>query len=328
MSLIAGAVCTMGFCTARADAHFGEGFAKWETLALDEEPPVRMIPLMDGSQQPPPPVPFNADSDEVADVPVGLATQDHHDNFAELLLNEYADFLNGREPGAALPLALALHDMVLLDILLQDHANPDATMPAPVPAEIIRLFANDYAAYELSKDSRVTPLMLAVLTRQTGAVRLLLIHKASTQIRTKGRGMYPLDFAAELKDIPVMQLLLGREPDPDGEGRHVVVCISMQKAWLLFGSDVMLETSVSTGRPGYDTHPGEYVVTQKYTVWKSTLYKVGMPNFMRLSCGQTGLHGGYVPGIPASHGCIRLPPEKAATMYGMVQPGDRVTIVE
>ncbi len=140
--------------------------------------------------------------------------------------------------------------------------------------------------------------------------------------------MYPLDFAAELKSVPMMQLILGQVPTPDGQGRHVIVSISTQKAWFMLGSSVLLETPVSTGKPGYPTHPGEYVVTQKYPSWKSTLYKVPMPNFMRLNCGQTGMHGGYVPGVPASHGCIRLPGDNAAAIYEVIQTGDRVSVVE
>ena len=31
-----------------------------------------------------------------------------------------------------------------------------------------------------------------------------------------------------------------------------------------------------------------------------------MPYFMRLSCGDFGMHEGDLPGYPASHGCIRL----------------------
>jgi lipoprotein-anchoring transpeptidase ErfK/SrfK len=40
------------------------------------------------------------------------------------------------------------------------------------------------------------------------------------------------------------------------------------------------------------------------------------------------MHSGYVPGVPASHGCIRLPPRNAEIIYGMVKLGDRVSIVE
>ena len=114
----------------------------------------------------------------------------------------------------------------------------------------------------------------------------------------------------------------------DGEGRHIIISLYAQKAWLMMNQQVLLETPISTGRPGFETRKGEFVVTQKYTAWKSTLYKAPMPDFMRLNCGQAGLHSGYVPGVPASHGCIRLPPRNAELFYSLVKLGDRVSIVE
>ena len=256
-----------------------------------------------------------------------LALRPREYNFTELLLNERADpLINNQEP--ALPLALALRDMHLLQRTLEWGANPSTALFRPVSPLLVRLFDDDYIARVLTRDSRVTPLMLAVLSGQTEAVRLLLQHGADTQIHTQVFHMYPLDFAAELKSILMMQLILGCQSASDGKERHVVVSLSAQKCWFLQDGTVLFETPVSTGRAGYPTRPGEYVVTQKYPAWKSTLYKVPMPSFMRLNCGQTGLHGGYVPGVPASHGCIRLPKEMAAAFYGIIKLGDRVSVVE
>jgi lipoprotein-anchoring transpeptidase ErfK/SrfK len=52
-----------------------------------------------------------------------------------------------------------------------------------------------------------------------------------------------------------------------------------------------------------------------------------MPWFMRLNCGAIGLHSGYVTGRPASHGCIRLPYEKAREFFQQLAVGDEVEIV-
>jgi lipoprotein-anchoring transpeptidase ErfK/SrfK len=52
-----------------------------------------------------------------------------------------------------------------------------------------------------------------------------------------------------------------------------------------------------------------------------------MPFFMRLNCGAIGLHSGYVTGRPASHGCIRLPYEKAQKFFDICRVGDEVQIV-
>ena len=114
-----------------------------------------------------------------------------------------------------------------------------------LPTWLPGLFENGFVARVLTKDSRVTPLMLAVLSEQPDAVRLLLRRGANTEICTKMQHMYPLDFAAELKNLPIMQLLLGHEPTGDYEGRHVLISCSMRKkAWLMHDQEVLI------GNPG------------------------------------------------------------------------------
>ena len=48
-------------------------------------------------------------------------------------------------------------------------------------------------------------------------------------------------------------------------------------------------------------------ISDKHRHHNSTIYGSSMPYFMRLSCAAFGLHQGYVPSYPASHGCIRVP---------------------
>ncbi|HEY1051580.1 MAG TPA: L,D-transpeptidase, partial [Prosthecobacter sp.] len=90
---------------------------------------------------------------------------------------------------------------------------------------------------------------------------------------------------------------------------------------------IVNSTTVSTGREGYRTPAGRYVITDKHKSHTSTLYHVAMPWFMRLNCSAIGLHSGYVTGRPASHGCIRLPYEKAKEFFHQVAVGDEVEIV-
>ena len=40
-----------------------------------------------------------------------------------------------------------------------------------------------------------------------------------------------------------------------------------------------------------------------------------------------GMHGGYLPGYPASHGCVRMPRELAAQFFNRVQIGTPVSVV-
>jgi hypothetical protein len=57
-----------------------------------------------------------------------------------------------------------------------------------------------------------------------------------------------------------------------------------------------------------------------------TTYKgANMRYFMRI-VGGIGMHEGYLPGYPASHGCIRLPTKMAAIFFKETPPGTLVVI--
>ena len=89
---------------------------------------------------------------------------------------------------------------------------------------------------------------------------------------------------------------------------------------------LIYSTRVSTGKSGHRTPAGHYVVTNKHKAWNSTIYGSSMPYFLRLSCGSFGLHQGYVPSYPASHGCIRVPAGNAKNMFYIAELGDEVVI--
>jgi lipoprotein-anchoring transpeptidase ErfK/SrfK len=50
-----------------------------------------------------------------------------------------------------------------------------------------------------------------------------------------------------------------------------------------------------------------------------------MPYFVEFSPGY-GMHQGYLPGVPASHGCIRMPYWKARQFYDAAHLGTVVMI--
>ena len=68
------------------------------------------------------------------------------------------------------------------------------------------------------------------------------------------------------------------------------------------------------------------MITNKERNHRSTIYKVDMPYFMRLSCLDFGMHAGVVPNYPASHGCIRLPSEAARKFFSEIPIGTLVTV--
>lgn len=117
--------------------------------------------------------------------------------------------------------------------------------------------------------------------------------------------------------------------------------------------ELVIETQISSGRSGYTTPTGSFRIKEKLEHKRSTLYGrwigssgqtvqsqgdsrkrpsggatfVGaeMPYWMRIS-GGIGMHIGYVPDGPASHGCIRVPSAVQPLIYSKVGVGTPVTI--
>lgn len=50
-----------------------------------------------------------------------------------------------------------------------------------------------------------------------------------------------------------------------------------------------------------------------------------MPYYMEFSSA-VGMHAGYLPGYPASHGCVRMSRDLAAQFFERVQVGTPVTV--
>ena len=79
---------------------------------------------------------------------------------------------------------------------------------------------------------------------------------------------------------------------------------------------------VSTGRRGFGTPAGTFRPQRMAARWFSTVYyNAPMPHAIFFH-GGFAIHGSYDIarlGGPASHGCIRLHPSAAATLFGIVQ---------
>jgi lipoprotein-anchoring transpeptidase ErfK/SrfK len=139
-----------------------------------------------------------------------------------------------------------------------------------------------------------------------------------------------------------------------GGPASITIDLTAQRAYFKRGDTVVGETPVSSGREGYRTPAGTFKVTQKSRDHVSNLYgdyvdahgnvvmeNVGvhrdrrpsgsrfrgasMPYFLRFN-GAVGMHAGYLPGYPASHGCIRLPMEMAMHFYQHSHHGTPVIV--
>jgi len=109
----------------------------------------------------------------------------------------------------------------------------------------------------------------------------------------------------------------------------VVVSLSTQRAVVYRNGVPIGISTVSTGRPGYETPTGAFVILQKHVEHYSRTYdNAPMPYMQRLTWGGIALHAGNLPGYPASHGCIRLPHGFAKLLYQLTQRGMTVIITE
>lgn len=107
----------------------------------------------------------------------------------------------------------------------------------------------------------------------------------------------------------------------------LVVSLSTQRAVVYRNGVPIGISTVSTGRPGFETPTGLFVILQKRVEHYSSTYdNAPMPYMQRLTWGGVALHAGKLPGYPASHGCIRLPLEFARLLYGVTHHGMTVVI--
>src|SRR5437016_3576880 len=127
----------------------------------------------------------------------------------------------------------------------------------------------------------------------------------------------------------VNDLITSNLPESHSGRATIVVNLREQEAYLYRGGYRTASSRISSGREGYRTPVGGFQVIRKDEDHRSSLYGhfVGapMPYFLEFSPGY-GLHQGYLPGVPASHGCIRMPYWKARQFYNAAHIGTSVVV--
>ncbi len=144
----------------------------------------------------------------------------------------------------------------------------------------------------------------------------------------------------------------------DGDGvpgePRIVISLGEQRAYFYKGNHLVGVSLISTGREGFSTPTGRFKIIQKNANHRSNLYGdyvddygnvvvkdvdvkkdpkppgtrflgAEMPYFMRVH-GGVGMHAGFLPGYPASHGCIRMPKFMAQTFFANAPVGTPVII--
>jgi ankyrin repeat protein len=228
--------------------------------------------------------------------------------------------------GGVVPLiayAIAMDEESLFKTLLACGSDPNITIPKTAEKDFMELIKSKYLRLYVQEEG-VNLLMLAAGLGRTDYVRALLDAGADRNRQTSKHKMLALYFAAWTENWQCVQMLLGGGPEP--ERLRVEISLAQQLASVIQDGTTVFTTKVSTGRTGYGTKPGYYVITDKDRDHISTIYKSPMPFFMRLSCRDFGMHQGVVQPYPASHGCIRLPGEAAKKLFVDLPIGTVVSI--
>src|ERR1700746_2184436 len=120
---------------------------------------------------------------------------------------------------------------------------------------------------------------------------------------------------------------------------RVIINLSDQRASLIQQGRITLVSPIASGKPGWSTPTGNFSIFNKdighlsrsfglivdtygrvvnpnatpntYVSRVDHYQPAPMPYFMEFSPA-IGMHAGYLPGFPASHGCVRMPRDLAA----------------
>ena len=112
-----------------------------------------------------------------------------------------------------------------------------------------------------------------------------------------------------------------------GEPVMAIVSLRSQRITVYDARGWILRAPVSSGSKGRETPAGIFSVIQKVEEHYSNLYDDAfMPHMQRITWSGIALHGGVLPGRPASHGCIRLPFDFAAQLYDVTKMGIRIIV--
>jgi lipoprotein-anchoring transpeptidase ErfK/SrfK len=120
-------------------------------------------------------------------------------------------------------------------------------------------------------------------------------------------------------------------------GKSIIVDLSDQWLYALEGDRIVFDAPVSTGRDGFNTPVGRYAIYHKVRVQTMRGCAGGecwnvpnVPHAMYI-VGGVALHGTYWhnqfgSGVRRSHGCVNLPLESAAWLFGWAPVGTTVTV--
>jgi lipoprotein-anchoring transpeptidase ErfK/SrfK len=114
-----------------------------------------------------------------------------------------------------------------------------------------------------------------------------------------------------------------------GEVTRVVISLTDQRAYAYRNDELIAVSTISSGEEKHPTPTGIFPILEKKRFHRSIKYdNAPMPFMQRLDSYGIAMHGGHLPGHPASHGCVRLPHQFASKLFVATKVGTEVLIGE
>jgi L,D-transpeptidase catalytic domain len=135
---------------------------------------------------------------------------------------------------------------------------------------------------------------------------------------------------------------------------EVIINLTEQTAYLIQNGRLAFVSPIASGKEGWGTPIGSFRVISKdmnhqsgnfglvtdgygrivnpnatpasYVPPGCRYQSAPMPYFMEFR-KYVGMHAGFLPGYPASHGCVRMPKDLAAEFFARVQVGTPVKVI-
>jgi L,D-transpeptidase catalytic domain len=154
--------------------------------------------------------------------------------------------------------------------------------------------------------------------------------------------------------LTVALLALALTTKLNAQQTSVIINLTEQAAYLVEDGRAVLISPIASGKEGRGTPSGTFRIISKDLNHQSGSFGLvmdpygrivdanatpashvppgchyqpaPMPYFMEFS-KYVGMHAGYLPGYPASHGCVRMPKDLAAEFFARVQVGTPVRVI-
>jgi L,D-transpeptidase-like protein len=155
-------------------------------------------------------------------------------------------------------------------------------------------------------------------------------------------------------NLAIVMLALTLTSKINAQQTGVIINLTEQAVYLVEDGRVVLISPIASGKEGRGTPTGTFRIISKDLNHQSGSFGLVMDSYGRIVDANAtpgshippgchyepapmpyfmefkkyvGMHAGYLPGYPASHGCVRMPKDLAAEFFARVQVGTPVKVI-